>query len=666
MLVGFAKRLSPVLEGSDCLEYFLHMIIANNGYDGCRKSVASAYCRKTKLADLPALNVMDAKMKTPTKAEPGQIAALLELCRRAEAEGRVEEAVASYRNWLKGQPNANLAYLVWYEFGRLLHKQGDNAKAENAFKAALEQRPDYDDAALALGIALESQGKADEAIAAWQSAIPPESSQIQLLNNIARLQDKLHRAEESEKALISSLKLDHNQQAVLTTLLHQRQRLCRWPVISADIGIDTAVQESSVGPLMSLALIDNPEANLASVTHFLESSPLYQPLQPLAQRGQFYPGHTRLKVGFLSADFRLHATSVFFGPLISGLDRERFEVYALDITTADDPFVITRQSLISSADHHVPLQSLTDIQAAHRIRELEIDILVDLAGLTSGARPSIVGSRPAPLQIAYIGFLASCGMSSVDYIVTTEDLFPKSGKRGFTEKPLYLPDVYLTVEREIPPEPPTTRAECGLADDAMVYCALLNSYKITPEVFKSWMNILKAVPGSVLWLVEENPTTRRNLEASAEAHGVDASRLHFSPRVHPAQYRSRLAVADIFLDTSPYGNGATARDAVLAGLPILTKPGNTMMSRLAAHIMKSLGLKPLVTADLDTYEALAIKLGNDKKLIAKYRQKMLSARKDSPLFDRDAFVIAFGDALLRAVDESKVGQPIAITHRQAA
>ncbi len=605
-------------------------------------------------------------MKTPTKAEPSQIAALLELCRRCEIDGRVNDAVALYRDWLKSQPNADLAYLVWYEFGRLLHKQGENAKAENAFKAALEQRPGYHDAALALGIALESQGKADEAIAAWQSAIPPEASQIQLLNNIARVQDKLHRAEESEKALISSLKLDHQQQAVLTTLLHQRQRLCRWPVISEEIGVDIAVQESSVGPLMSLALSDNPEANLASVKCFLESSSLYQPLPPLAQRGQFYPDHARLRVGFLSADFRLHATSVFFGPLISGLDREKFEVYALDITTAEDPFVTTRQSLIASADHHVPLQGLTDDQAARRIRELEIDILVDLAGLTSGARPSIVGSRPAPLQIAYIGFLASCGIPSVDYIVTTEDLFPKSGKRGFTEKPLYLPEVYLTVEREIPPEPPTTRAECGLAEDAMVYCALLNSYKITPEVFNRWMNILKAVPGSVLWLVEENPTTRRNLESNAAAQGVDPARLHFSPRVHPAQYRSRLAIADIFLDTSPYGNGATARDAVLAGLPILTKPGNTMMSRLAAHIMKSLGLKPLVTADLAAYEALAIKLGRDKKLVDKYRAKMLSARKDSALFDRDAFVRAFGDALSRAVDESRVGRPTVMPQRKAA
>ena len=587
--------------------------------------------------------------QTPT-AGPADIAALLNLGRRHENENDHAQAVALYRKWLRVFPNAELAHLVWYEFGRLLHRQGENVKAENAFRAALEQKPAYHEATLALGIALETQGRHEDAVAAWQGALPPDALQIQLLNNVARVQDKLHRAEHAEQALITSLRLDPTQDAVLTTLLQQRQKLCRWPVMTPDLGVAVDAQQASIGPLMSLALMDDPVANLRSARHFLAGSTLYAPLPPLVARGAFYPHHARLRVGFLSADFRLHATSVFFAPLIAGLDRHRFEVYALDLTTAADPFVQSREQIIASADHHVPLQQLTDEQAARRIRELEIDILVDLAGLTSGARPSIVGSRPAPLQVSYIGFLASCGIDAVDYIVTTADLFPRGAKAGFSERPLVLPGVYVTLSEDRAPTVALTRADCGLPPEAMVYCALLNSYKITPETYACWMNVLKAVPDSVLWLVEENPTTRGNLERAAATHGVDRQRLHFSPRVHPAQYSAQLALADLFLDTTPYGNGATAREAILAGLPMLTRPGKTMMSRFTAHFIRNLGLKGLIARNLAHYEEIAIRLGQSRALLQKHRATLQAARATSPLFDVPRFVKEFGDALLAVVD----------------
>lgn len=581
---------------------------------------------------------------------PADLAALLDLGRRYEAEAEIEKAVSLYRKWLRLFPNAGVSHLVWYEFGRLLHKQGENSKAENAFRAALEQQPGYHEATLALGIALESQGRNEDAVAAWGSALPPEALQIQLLNNIARVQDKLHRAEQAERALATSLKLDPTQEPVLTTLLQQRQKLCHWPVISPALGVPEDVQRECIGPLMSLALIDDPVANRASARRFLSGSPLYAPLAPLARRGAFYPHHDRLRVGFLSADFRLHATSVFFAPLVAGLDRTRFEVYALDLTTAPDPFVTSRERLLASADHHVPLQGLADGAAARRIRELEIDVLVDLSGLTSGARPSIVGSRPAPLQVSYIGFLASSGIDAVDFIVTTADLFPPGGRKGYVERPLMLPGAYVTLSEDAAPAVALTRAQCGLPDDAMVYCALLNSYKITPEMYACWMSVLQAVPDAVLWLVEENPTTRGNLERRAAEHGVDPGRLRFSPRVHPAQYRAQLALADLFLDTTPYGNGATAREAILAGLPMLTRPGRTMMSRFTAHFVRQLGLKGLIARDLAHYQEIATKLGQNRKLLQKHRATLQAARATSPLFDVPSFVKEFGEALLAAVD----------------
>ncbi len=592
-------------------------------------------------------------MPTNASTRSMDINSILEAGRKLEGSGAVSQAIELFREWLKANANIELSFLIWYEFGRLLQKEGNYPKAESSFRAALEQKPQFVEAMLALGKSLESQGKLDQAIAVWQSAIPSEDLQIDLLNNIARLMDQTHRPEDAELALMRSLKLNNKQDAVVTTLLQQRQKLCRWPVISSEIIADIEFQKEHIGPLMSLALTDDPTENLGSVNRFLKSKQLDQISPSSVKRGQFYKGHTKIRIGFLSADFRLHATSIFFAPLIEGLDRTKFEIYLLDITTASDSVFDMRKRLISVADKHVPLQDINDATAIKRIQEMEIDVLVDLAGLTAGARPGIVAARAAPLQIAYIGFLASCGMPSVDYIVTTKDLFPKKKQSGFTEEPLYLGGTYLVVDPDTELQPGVTRAQFNLPETGTIYCALLNSYKITPEMFGAWMNILRAVPDSVLWLVDENPTTRKNLESYATAHGIDAGRLHFSQRVHPAQYRSQLALADLFLDTSPYGNGATARDAVIANLPILTKPGRTIMSRLSAHVMRSLGLKELIVDDIASYESKAIELGNDKSLIKKIKTKMLAARATSPLFDKEKFIDDFGSAISLAVDTTK-------------
>lgn len=590
----------------------------------------------------------------PADQEESGVVALLNTLRELENAGRVDEALSISRQWLSAHPNTRLSVAIWYEFGRLMQKQGSHVQAENAFRAALEKKFDFHEARIALGLALEAQGKTDEAVNTWVSAIPPVAAQIELLNNAGRLLDQAHRPEEAERVLQQSLTLDSTQEPVLTTLLQLRQKLCHWPVLTPALGVDVARQQACIGPLMSLALFDDPVTNLASARRFLASRALDTAGATLTQRGAVYAHHARLRVGFLSADFRLHATSIFFAPLIEQLDRTHFEIYLLDLTTAADPFGSMRAHLLQSADHHVPLQSLSDDAAAAQIAALEIDVLIDMAGLTAGARPAIVAARPAPVQLAYLGFLASCGIPAVDYVVTTRDLFTQACCEGFTEAPLYLPDRYLTLPAATPLARTLTRADCGLPDDAMVYCALLNSYKITPEMFACWMRILRAVPDSVLWLVEENKTLRANLEAEARQHGISAERLHFSPRVMPDEYRARLSLADLFLDSSPYGNGATTHDVILARLPILTKPGNTMMSRLAAHVMSALGLNELIVPDLAHYEALAIDCGRDRDRLARYRETLTAAMATSTLFDREKFVRDFGALIRDAVAATPV------------
>jgi predicted O-linked N-acetylglucosamine transferase (SPINDLY family) len=569
--------------------------------------------------------------------------------RSLETQGQREEAIAWYRQWLLQQPNAQGAQMCWYEYARLLFVQGHSETAENAFRSALELQPHFLEASVGLGKALEAQDRLADAIQAWETAIPAKPLQIELLNNIARVCETMHNPERAETALIDSLRLDNTQSAVITTLLQQRQKLCRWPVLSEELGVALDVQREHVGPLMSLALFDDPVANRAAVQRFIESKHFSSHSNALTTAGKLYPNHNKIRVGFLSADFRLHATSVFFTPLIEQLDRNLFEVVLLDITTGADPFPFARQHLLGAADGVLALQNLDDAQAAATIQAHEIDVLIDMAGLTAGARPGIVAQRPAPVQMSYIGFLGSSGIANVDFVLTTHDMFPHEYAHAFSEKPLEIEGLYLSFTADAPVNTGTQRADCDLPEDAFVYCALLNSYKITPEMFAAWMDILRNVPNSVLWLVEENPTMRANLEQQAQLHGLEPQRLRFSQRVHPAEYRTRLALADVFLDSSPYGNGATTRDVLSAHLPIITKPGHTMMSRLTAHMISAVGLQELVVEDMEAYVRMAIALGHDRDQVAAYKQRIVDSQDTSPLYNTALFAKNFGAAILRGV-----------------
>ena len=575
--------------------------------------------------------------------------------RELEEMGQGEQAIACLRDWLLQYPNTANSHLCWYEYGRLLYLRGHHETAENAFRSALEIKSNFIEATLALGRSLEAQGKLTEAIQVWEDAISSKPLQIELLNNIARVSEQVHQTEKAEIALINSLQLDNTQSAVLTTLLQQRQKLCRWPVLSDSLGVSIELQKQHVGPLMSLALFDDPVANRAAVQRFIEDKKYDQEISipTLTQAGQMYAHHDRLRLGFLSADFRLHATSVFFIPLIQHLDRTCFEVVLLDITVGPDPFPFARQQLFEMADKVIALQSLSDEAAAKAIQSYEIDVLIDMAGLTAGARPGITVKRPAPVQMSYIGFLASSGIPNVDYLLTSQDLFPYEHAQAFSEQPLAIEGLYLSFTNDPPVDTGTRRADCDLDEDAFVFCALLNSYKITPEMFGAWMAILRAVPDSLLWLVEENSTMRANLEQEAKGHGVDPRRLRFSSRVHPAEYRTRLSLADVFLDSSPYGNGATTRDVLLANVPIITKPGQTMMSRLTAHMISSVGCEELVMQDMNAYVQKAISLGHDRSQVALLKQRLMDSRLTSPLYDTHRFAQRFGEAVLRGVAQMR-------------
>lgn len=567
---------------------------------------------------------------------------LLSICQEFERSGSNHQALEILRSWLKLNPNSGSSFAGWYELGRLLQGQRHYKKAEAAFRAALDQKPTLFEARVALGKSLESQGRKQEAIETWLTALPSERLQIELLNNAARVQDDTSQLINIEGTLLRSLKLNPEQGDVLTTLLQVRQKLCRWPVISKDLPAPLKNQKDSIGPLMSLALLDNPRASYLAAQSFLAAKgfdALKGPAFKFTKQTS-----KKIHVGFISADIRLHATSVFFSPLLTDYDREKFTVSILDITTAQDAFPQFRENLIQSVDQHIPLQGLSDEEAVIKCREKKIDILIDLGGLTAGARPRIVAERIAPIQVGYIGFLSSTAIKNLDFIITTRDLF-KSSQKSYSEKPLYLKGPYLTLDSKPEISNTISKKQLGISDDSFIYGALLNTYKINLEVFGAWMEILKKTKTTLIWLVEDNEIAKNNLIKISEEMGINSDRLIFSKRVHPSLYRNQLQLCDVFLDSFPYGSGATARDAIHAGLPMLTKPGKTMMSRLSTHMMNELGIGELVCRDVSEYVEKAIDLANNKSRVLDIKNKMELSKKKSDLFNQKKFVDQFYSAI---------------------
>ncbi len=341
---------------------------------------------------------------------------------------------------------------------------------------------------------------------------------------------------------------------------------------------------------------------------------------------------SRLRLGYLSSDFREHAVAYLLAEALELHDREAFDVFGYGIGGDDGSEL--RQRLMNAFDQFVDVGPLSAQDAARRIHADGIDILIDLNGHTQGGRTEICALRPAPLQVSYLGYPATMGADFVDYVITDRYLTPPEQQRNYSERFAYLPDVYQPNDRMRPmlaETPP--RSTYGLPEDGFVYCSFNNSYKITPRLFEIWMRLLAKTPGSVLWLQEGNTLVMANLRREAQRRGIAPDRIVFSPRKLPDEYRAQYRVADLFLDTLPYNAGATASDALWAGLPLLTCSGQTYVSRMAGSLLRAVGLPELIASSLDEYESTALTLAQEPQELRTLRQRLVDARERAPLFD---------------------------------
>jgi len=564
-----------------------------------------------------------------------EISGVCEAAAKWQGLGQGALAAVLYRTWLE-RNNTPWNHLAHFNHGAMLFHAGDVDGAALAYQQAIELAPDFLRPHFNLGLVREKQGRFDAAVDElnWVVAraleTDPEEREIRrlALNNLGRMHEERRNLGDALACLEQSLAMDPGQGDVLHHWVFLRAKMCHWPVYAPVAGVDPQFMRQSTSALAMIALSDDPLAQLAAARKYVREK-VKGDVAPLAARRAY--GHRRLRIGYLSSDLCLHPVALLTAQLFELHDREHFEVYAYCWTREDGSAL--RRRVIAAMDHFVRIDTLDDAAAARRIREDEIDVLIDLHGQTLGARADILALRPAPIQITYLGLPATTGLPCIDYVIADRFLIPEDAQQYYSERPLYLPDVYQVSDRQRAVGAAPRRADCGLPDDAFVFCSFNNNFKYTPEMFATWMRILRRVPNSVLWLLSDNPWAEQNLRQEALRHGLDASRLRFAGRVAPHDYLARFGVADLFLDTYPFNAGTTANDALWMELPIVTLAGPTFASRMAGALLTAAGLSELVTYRLADYEEKAVALAGSPQEIGRMRATLRQVKADGALFD---------------------------------
>lgn len=569
-----------------------------------------------------------------------EFAQLLEQSAAYELAGKAPLGIVLYQTWLK-RNSSPLAHVAQFNLGAMLSNANDLVAAEEAYRQAIALAPGFSHPRLNLGLLFERKGEVDRAIAEWKwvadnfsiAAADSRSMVVLALNHLGRVWENKKQYGDALAALTRSLSIEPNQPDALHHWVYLREKQCAWPVYLEVPGVSRELMEKSTSALAMLNLSDDPAAQLAAAQRFVDKKVKSNVPKLAAPEGY---GHNKIRIGYLSSDFCLHPVSMLTVELLELQNREHFEVYGYCWSPEDGSGM--RQRMIAAMDHFHRINTLSDEAAARLIREHEIDILIDLQGQTSGARANLLAYRPAPVQITYLGLPATTGLPSIDYVIADRFLIPEESAVFYSEKPLYMPDVYQVSDRQRVASAAPTRAECGLPAEGFVFCSFNNNFKFTPAVFDVWMRILQRVPGSVLWLLADNVWAQENLRREALVRGVDPLRLIFAGRVSPENYLARYRVADLFLDSFPFNAGTTANDALWMALPILTYSGRSFASRMAGALLTAAGMPELIMSNLADYEEKAVWLANNPEETKALRERLEKVRTDGVLFDTPRFV----------------------------
>ena len=546
--------------------------------------------------------------------------------------------ISFYQQWIEANAATSpLLYAAWFNIGVLFGHAGDSVNAAIAYHNALALRPNLHGAAINLGLLLESSGQPEQALATWRRATQPAEVRVALEIQEGRLLEKLGRLEEAEKVLHRVLLTDPAQPDVVHHWIHIRQKMCRWPVAASSIpAIPAEDLVRNSGPLSILALTDDIELQRDAAAAWIarKTEPAPRRLAPAKP----WP-HDRIRIGYMSSDFCNHAMSFLITELFERHDRRRFEVFGY--CSSNDDGGQLRKRVLAAFDHYRIIRTLSDEQAAQIIRDDEIDVLIELNGITEGSRLAVLRWRPAPVQATYLGFVGPVPLPELDYLLCDDVVIPPEHKASYQPVPLSIAQIYQANDTRRTTGRQMCRSEEGLPGDKFIFCCFSRHYKITEEMFAAWMSILRQSDQSVLWLAKDNAYSQANLLLAAQREGIAEERLIFSERTGPDLYLSRLGLADLFLDTFPYNAGTVASDAIRMQLPLVTLCGKAFASRMAASLLNAAGAPRGITTSLSNYVRTAVQLASDPADYARYKALFTSLTWQRTMGDITKFTAEF-------------------------
>jgi predicted O-linked N-acetylglucosamine transferase (SPINDLY family) len=559
------------------------------------------------------------------------------LCNRGvvlERLERWEAALESYDRAISLTPDDPLAH---YNRAAVLRQLARPEEALASYTRAIAVSPDYVQAYCNRGILFNEMSRRDEALADYDRAIALQPDYAEFHLNRAHLLARLRQYVPAIASFDRALGLQGNSRYALGGRQYAKMNVSDWSGLPADAqrlaaGIEAGELVSP--PVPVLVMVDSVplQCKAAQLWAREEYRPKAQ-LPALVQRSR----RDKITIGYFSCDFHEHPVSMLMAEVIETHDRSNYEAHAFSY--GPDSTDSMRQRLLRAFDRFVDVRAKSDRDVALLAREMGIDIAVDLTGHTGDARPGIFALRAAPLQVNYLGYPGTMGADYYDYVIADATVVPEEHERYYSEKILRLPDSFLPHDSSRPIAATVySREELGLPARGFVFCCFNNGYKITPEVFEGWMRILGRVPDSVLWLSLNNETAADNLRREAMRRGVSAERLIFAGRMDSAaEHLARHRAADLFLDTRPYNAHATAINALYAGLPVLTLPGEGFGSRVAASLLKAVLLPELIATSAANYEELAVHLAENPPVLAEIKKKLVQSRASSSLFDTRRF-----------------------------
>jgi predicted O-linked N-acetylglucosamine transferase (SPINDLY family) len=566
---------------------------------------------------------------------------------------RLEAALHDFDRALSLEPNDAEAHSnkagVLYDLGRF-------EEAIAACDAALSCNPRRPQAWSGRAAALEALGRWQEALSAYDTALRLDHRIPAVWFARGRLLfSKAAKYAAAADSFAKVLELDSDYELARGYLLHARMQLFDWRNYHDDVArLSHAIARGRIAsdPFVFLTVSNSPEQQLELAKLLARKAPLVAPLPSRGRQG----ASRRLRIGYLSYDLRDHATSHLAAGLFEHHDKARFETIAFSLAPDDGSDM--RRRLVQAFDRFEDVNALDARQVAGRVRELEVDVAVDLMGFTAGNLADIYRYRPAPIQACFLGYPGTTGLDCIDYLIADSIVVPEKQQHNYTEKVVSLPHAYQPNDQKRErPETPGPRSAFGLPDTAFVYCCFNANYKLTPDVFDGWMRILAKVEHGVLWVLQHDEEGRHNLRRAAESRGVSGGRLFFAPRAPLTEYLGRFRLADLFLDTLPYNAHTTASEALWMGLPLLTRIGNTFAGRVAASVLTAAGLPELITHSAEEYEARAIELARESALLSAIRNKIEQNRATCPLFDTARFTRHIEAAYLEMWQRHLRGEP---------